>query len=131
MPFRELTSVSKVSLTLLLGIAIISGSSAGQAQQHDDRGSAGLGLAVALNVCTSCHIVMPDQEFPPIFEGPPKPPTFSEIANRPDVTEESLRRFLSTTHSVMTLPLQMPNPELTDNQTKNVISFILSLRKKH
>ncbi|MGD0634121.1 MAG: cytochrome c [Beijerinckiaceae bacterium] len=130
MPFRELTSVSKVSLALLLGIAIIGGPAAGQAQQHDNHGSPGLGLAVALNVCTSCHIVMPDQEFPPIFDGPPKPPTFSEIANRPDVTEESLRNFISTTHSSMTMPVRMPNPELTDDQIKNVISFILSLRKK-
>ena len=88
MPFRERTSSFKVSLALLAGIAIMAGSSAAQAQQHEDRSPAGLGLAVALNVCTSCHIVTPDQEFPPIFEGPPKPPTFAEIANRPEVTED-------------------------------------------
>ena len=31
----------------------------------------------------------------------------------------------------MTMPVRMPNPELTDDQVKNVASFILSLRKKH
>ena len=74
MPFGDFTSIPKVSLALLLGIAIIGGASAGRAQERDDRSPAGLGRAVALNVCTPCHIVMPDQEFPPIFEGPPKPP---------------------------------------------------------
>ena len=131
MPFGDFTSIPKVSLALLLGIAIIGGASAGRAQERDARSPAGLGRAVALNVCTPCHIVMPDQEFPPIFEGPPKPPTFSEIANRPDVTEESLRRFISTTHSSMTMPVRMPNPQLMDDQTRNVVSFILSLGKKH
>lgn len=90
MPFRELKCLSTASFTLVLGIAIVGGASVGRAQHHDTKSPVDLGLAVALNVCTSCHIVAPDQEFPPIFDGPPKPPTFSEIANRSDVTEETL-----------------------------------------
>lgn len=130
MALRGPTNSSIVSAALILGLATVGGPAAGQAQQHDDRSAAGLGRAVALNVCTSCHVVTPDQEFPPIFDGPPKPPTFSEIANRPAVTDESLRRFITTTHSSVTMPVRMPNPELMDDQVRNVVSYILSLKKK-
>jgi hypothetical protein len=73
-------------------------------------------------------VVLPDQEFPPIFNGPPKPPDFYGIANGANTTALSLRDFLSSTHSTMNLPVHMPNPELSDDQMANIISFILSLR---
>ncbi len=56
-------------------------------------------------------------------------PSFFEIANRPDTTERSLRHFIMTTHwDERTIPMTMPNQELTAEQLKAVAHYILSLR---
>jgi len=83
---------------------------------------------IARLICSSCHVVAADQEYPPILNQ--ATPTFAEIANRPGVTAESLRRFITTTHwDVDKLPMSMPNPMLTQEQTQAVSLYILSLRR--
>jgi len=89
---------------------------------------AAAGRTMALKFCTPCHVVAPDQEFAPIFTGPPKPPAFRTIAARRGTSAESLRKFLATTHATATLPIHMANPELTEDQTTKIVAFILSLR---
>ena len=86
------------------------------------------GHDLALRLCTPCHIVSPDQEFAPTFSGPPD---FHSIANRPDTTAKSLRKFLATTHTTLSNPKNMPNPQLTDDQIRDIARFIMSLRDKH
>lgn len=91
-------------------------------------GNAKAGHDLALRLCTPCHIVSPDQEFAPTFTGPPD---FHSIANRPDTTTKSLRKFLATTHTTLSNPKNMPNPQLTNDQIRDIARFIMSLRDKH
>ncbi|MGZ6007153.1 MAG: c-type cytochrome [Rhizomicrobium sp.] len=86
------------------------------------------GHAFALLVCAACHVVASDQGSPPILRNPG--PRFDAIANRAGTTEDSLRAFLTTTHSRINVPRGMPNPRLADYQIAEVISYILSLRQK-
>ena len=93
-----------------------------------DGGNAKTGHDLALRLCTPCHIVSPEQEFAPTFTGPPD---FHSIANRPDTTAKSLRKFLATTHTTISNPKNMPNPQLTNDQIRDIARFIVSLRDKH
>jgi mono/diheme cytochrome c family protein len=84
------------------------------------------GEDVARNVCSACHLATRDQ---PPASVPPQGPSFTDIANRPDTTLKSLRKFIATTHwDMKTLPATMPNPMLTDSQVSDVSHYILSLR---
>jgi len=96
-----------------------------QTAQNSDEVAKGHYLAVM--VCSICHVAAPDQEHPPMMK-PPAPP-FAEIAQRPDVTEASLTKFIATTHRGLDHPAGMPNPDLADYQIKEVVAYILSLRK--
>ncbi len=85
------------------------------------------GEHVARIICSACHVIAKDQEYPPILDTPG--PSFFDIANRPNTTERSLRHFISTTHwDMKTLPMTMPNPTLTPEDTHAVASYILTLR---
>jgi cytochrome c len=85
------------------------------------------GHRLAMNLCSTCHDVSPDQEFPPALINPA--PGFATIANRPGTSGESLRKFLATTHGDMaSLPIKMPDLMLTDTQKEVAIAYILSLR---
>jgi mono/diheme cytochrome c family protein len=112
---------------LLALMATLSASAAGAEEAHG-KGSAAEGRNVALQVCWACHVVAPDQEFPPMLNQ--HTPSFDEIANNPNTTAKSLRQFISKTHwNEQTIPMTMPNPMLVDEQTTEVVNYILSLRK--
>jgi mono/diheme cytochrome c family protein len=86
------------------------------------------GEHIARIVCSACHVVASDQEFPPILNQPT--PDFSEIANRPGTTAATLQHFVLNTHwDVNKLPMTMPNPMLTQDQAREVARYIISLRK--
>jgi mono/diheme cytochrome c family protein len=86
------------------------------------------GEHIARLICSACHVVAVDQEFPPLLRQ--APPAFSEIAGRPGVSAQSLARFITTTHwDVDKLPMSMPNPMLTPAETRAVSHYILSLRR--
>lgn len=85
------------------------------------------GRTFALKVCWTCHIVAADQTERPILSRPA--PSFLILAQRPDVTAESLRKFLSTHNETMGRAGQMPNPRLVDYQIDEVVAYILSLKK--
>jgi cytochrome c len=84
------------------------------------------GHRLALFLCAPCHVVATDQELPPILDKPAPP--FLAIANRPDTTEASLRRFLLTTHRTTS---KMPNPNLADYQINAIVAYLLSLKSQH
>ncbi len=86
------------------------------------------GRALSLKLCTACHLVLPNQEMMPLLR--PPAPAFRAIANRPGVTADSLRRFLSETHSSIRSTKDMPNPELTEDQTRQAVAFLMSLRSR-
>jgi hypothetical protein len=71
--------------------------------------------------------VSPDQPFAPVFTGPPPPPDFRGIANMPNTSAASLRKFLATLHPVPP-PQHMADPYLTNSERENLIAFIMTLR---
>jgi mono/diheme cytochrome c family protein len=86
------------------------------------------GEHVARLVCSACHVVAADQEFPPILR--PPAPSFGEIANRPNISLQAVQQFVLHTHwDVKTVPLQMPNPMLPAPDATAVARYVLSLRR--
>ncbi len=110
----------------LVAFGFVAGSaSAQQASVADDVRE---GHRLAILICAYCHMAATDQADKPILQ-PPGPP-FASIAQRKDVSADSLRSFLTTTHRDVSRPQGMPNPELLDYQVKQVAAYILSLRGK-
>lgn len=86
------------------------------------------GHQLAATVCSVCHLAADDQPTPPILH-PPAPP-FKSLAQRQDLNEDSLEKFLTSTHRDLVTQKGMPNPDLADFQVKDVIAYLLSLRKQ-
>jgi len=105
---------------LVFAIAATAASGA-WAQGTDGEGSPGAGRRFALEVCTPCHVVAPRQVSPRRFA---TAPDFRAIANLSSTTAASLSAFLQTPHPTM------PNLILTPEETRNVVSYILSLRRR-
>jgi hypothetical protein len=91
---------------------------------------AGAGRDLAFRACTGCHIVSPDQPFAPLIDRTPPPPDFAAIANKPNTTPRSLRRFFASLRPVPP-PGQMADPYLTQRDLENIIAFIMTLRQPH
>jgi mono/diheme cytochrome c family protein len=79
------------------------------------------GQRFALQVCTPCHLVAPDQLSPPRFA---LAPSFEAIANTRAMTESALAAFLYSPHP------NMPNIMLTRDEAADVIAYILTLKRK-
>lgn len=92
-------------------------------------GNAEAGRSMALLACTGCHVVAPDQPFKPIRTGLPRPPDFKEIANRSTTTAVSLQHHLETLPAVPE-NAHMPNLLLSNEELRDVVAFIISLRDK-
>lgn len=86
------------------------------------------GEHIARIVCSACHVVAKDQEFPPILD--PPAPTFAEIANRAGMTAKNAERFVMRTHWDMEkIPMTMPNPMLEPSDAAAVAAYLMSLKK--
>ena len=85
------------------------------------------GRAFALKVCWACHIVAENQTQTPILSHPA--PSFLAIAQRPDLTESSLRQLLASHEEKIGHHAGMPNPRLVDYQIDEVVAYIMSLKK--
>ena len=113
----------RAACTLMLWIAMV-----GSPARAQDAPDPVAGRTLALKVCDTCHIVAPDQQMAPFLKQPA--PSFAAIANRPSTSAQSLRTFLAGVHANLgTTAVGMPNPRLTDQQTENVIAYLLSLRR--
>lgn len=115
---------------LLVGLlsALLATWSGTSVKAEDSSDAIAAGRQLALQVCSVCHVVAPNQQFAPGLEQ--RTPSFEDIANKPDTSAESLRKFITTTHwDEKTIPMTMPNPMLSDEQIAQVSSYILSLRK--
>jgi mono/diheme cytochrome c family protein len=117
-----------VELTVVTAVAVFAawGAPAAKEQTKAAEGNVQAGRALALLVCAGCHVVAPDQPFKPVYQGPPNPPDFKEIANEPGVTAESLRHHLETLPAVARN--SMPNLLLSDDQLRDVAAYVISLR---
>ena len=108
-------------------LAVFAAWSARAAKEQPAEGNVQAGRAFALLACTGCHVVAPDQPFKPVYQGPPNPPDFKDVANQPGMTADSLRHYLETLPAVPQKG-RMPNLELSDDELRDVVAFILSLR---
>jgi mono/diheme cytochrome c family protein len=87
------------------------------------------GEHVARLVCSACHVVARDQEYPPRLTEPT--PNFLDIANRPGVSAQSLQHFITNAHwDDQKIPMTMPNTMLNKNDVQAVAQYILSLRTR-
>jgi mono/diheme cytochrome c family protein len=95
----------------------------------DDQKTADLvqaGHSFALKVCWACHVTGKDQVATPILSDPA--PSFLEIAQRPNLNEAALRKFLSTHNATMGTNSKMPNPRLVDYQIDEIVAYLISLK---
>ena len=86
------------------------------------------GQTLAMQVCSRCHAVMPGQGVnphpPPLpFTKVGEPLPFEDIANTPGITEMALYAWLTTSHPTM------PNIVLKKEELRNVVAYILSLKR--
>jgi len=112
-----------ISMTIMFAAFISTESNAKEAMDQVAEGR-----AFALTVCSACHVVAKDQAQRPILLQPG--PNFVDVAQRPDLTEEGLRKFLSTHAETMGRSGRMPNPDLVDYQIDKIVAYIMSLRNK-
>jgi len=112
----------------ILGIFVAVSALSARAEDQTATDDVKAGNALALRLCTPCHVVLPDQEMAPVLRPPAT--SFRTIANRPSTTEESLRHFLAETHSSMRNLKSMPNPKLNDDQIRQAVAFLLSLKTR-
>lgn len=97
-----------------------------RATTQDQRIDAGEELA--LRQCSFCHVVSSDTRYRPLLTHPA--PSFQQIADDPNNTASSLRRYITSTHwDEGTTPMTMPNQMLGSEETTDVVSYVLSLRK--
>jgi mono/diheme cytochrome c family protein len=78
------------------------------------------GKAYATEVCAACHAVLAGELMSPLLEAP----AFQEVADIPGMTEMALAVWLQTSHPTM------PNIVLEQDDMRNVIAYIRSLKGK-
>lgn len=99
------------------------------AQEDNTADDVRKGHHLATVVCAICHVAAADQPSRPILR--PPAPSFASIAQRKDLDAAKLQKFIATTHRGLDEPDGMPNPELLDSQVKEVVAYLVSLRKQH
>ncbi|MCV0429940.1 MAG: cytochrome C552 [Roseibium sp.] len=102
---RGACAVSAVCLSIVIG--------AGQAKAAD----AYAGKTLALQWCSSCHLVAEDQ---PTAKSASLP-SFYDMAQDPDWSQKKLATFLANPHPVM------PNMTLGNTEIANLSAYISSL----
>ena len=109
-----------LTLTLLAGLA----SPVRAETPSSDQIAAGRNFAS--RVCGACHVVTQQRDELPVLA--PPGPSFAVLAQRPLLTEQTLREFLGSNHSAMGPHEAMPNPRLADYQIDEIVAFMMSLK---
>jgi mono/diheme cytochrome c family protein len=109
-----------LTLTLLAGLASVA-----QAETPSSDLVAA-GRTFASRVCGACHVVTQQREELPVLA--PPGPSFAVLAQRPLLTEASLRDFLGQNHRSLGPHEAMPNPRLADYQIDEIVAFMMSLK---
>ena len=87
---------------------------------RDQPGNIRAGRELAQAVCAECHIVVPR---PGVLRQIGDAPDFADVAQMPSTTRTALFAFLRSSHPTM------PNPILSDRDAKDVVAYILSLKR--
>jgi mono/diheme cytochrome c family protein len=78
------------------------------------------GKAYATAICAECHAIRPREDNSPLLDAP----SFQSVADTPGMTELALSVWLQTSHPTM------PNIVLEQDDMRNVIAYIRSLKGK-
>jgi mono/diheme cytochrome c family protein len=103
---------------ILAGLVLATPLFAAPLWAQDLPGDPAAGLQLARDVCAECHEVERGNPGMSLLGAP----SFQEVAERPAVTALGLRVFLRTPHAAM------PDLILDDDQTEDIIAYILSLQ---
>lgn len=116
-----MSNVPCLSTILALGVLAVAATSAHAAT--DGPGSAGYGRQLTEEICGECHRVSktPTAKPPPMQEDLAAP-DLTERLRDPGVTEMALRSYLQTSHPVM------PNIRLTEEQTDDIVAYLMTLK---
>ena len=103
-----------------IGLMAAAAAYSAQAETVDGPENIHAGRELAQASCSGCHIVAPGRGtlHPPGFA-----PDFADLAQLPSTTGTSLYAFLRSPHPTM------PNLILSDRKTKDLIAYILSLKR--
>ena len=112
MQHRQAMLTKVLPLTVLLLVAA-------HAIAQVPSGDAAAGRELVRAQCSTCH----DREGSP--RGRRQGPSLAAIAAMPSTTSISLHAFLMTPHA------NMPNYRLTPQEIDDVVTYILSLRRRH
>jgi mono/diheme cytochrome c family protein len=102
---------------LILAGIVTFGLSGGAVAQEADVAA---GKAYAEQVCATCHAVEQGEEESPLYQAP----TFQSVADTPGMTEMALTVWLQSSHPTM------PNIVLSQDEIRNVVAYIRSLKSK-
>jgi mono/diheme cytochrome c family protein len=111
--------VEKMAMTYFVVFVLVVGALSSTARTQAI-GDSEKGLKYALEVCAECHSVRPEHPLSRVPEATP----FEIVANTPGITSNALAAWLQTSHP------SMPNIMMTDEQMRDVIEYILSLKLK-
>jgi len=103
-------------LAAVAALAVIRPHAASSAAPESGGAASGHRLAEAW--CKACHAIEPRTAGTPSAA-----PDFAAVANQPSTTELALKVFLRSSHP------SMPNLVLTPEQTDDIVSYILSLKR--
>jgi hypothetical protein len=119
---------SKVLMHIVIFASAVSPSLAAAFHRPPRGSEARTGYEIAVTTCVACHIVTPDQDIQPVDGG--KSPSFQEIANRPNVTLDSLAQSRKGCSGATTfyLPHCSPVDHISDREWRQVAAYILTLR---
>jgi len=87
----------------------------------------GMGQQIAMQVCVSCHVVVPDQAVKPVVQ--PAAPSFQAILAIPGMNAGFVTEHLLHTHYTIRTDKGMRNPELTEEQATAVADYVMSLKQ--
>ena len=104
---RELRALLAISLFLLTPHA---GSAADEDLEQ--------GRAMAQRLCAACHMNPGQGE----KSGPGSIPSFKAVANRPAQTQDGVEAWL------LSIPQMMPNHNLSQEESRVLAAFVMSLR---
>jgi mono/diheme cytochrome c family protein len=109
------SSIQQAIFGLIAAAALVPGAASAEGSNNLD---AKAGKTLARQWCAECHVVEAGQGDTLSTAAP----TFFDVAANAATTEMSLRAFFVTPHD------QMPDIQLTNEQTDDIIAYILSLR---
>ena len=105
---------------LLKTLLVLSAGTFASSAWAEESGSTKDGQRFAQSVCAQCHGVRDGERTSPNT----KAPTFTNVANTPGMNAMALEVWFQTPHPTM------PNLKFSNEESDNVIAYILSLRKR-